>query len=150
MDDADLLLLSPSPPPSPNSPPPPHPLQIHVTCCDYRHPPESTLDDSDTTFWSTTGSFPQEVVVDFGSVRHVKELDVMCSNVRKISIDTSEAETMVKFEPVIKQLELPNLTQQKQVQRGIKVNKKARLVRFTIMDGWQPFAAVYRFGASFQ
>lgn len=34
-----------------------------ATCADERHPPENTLDGTESTFWMTTGLFPQELVI---------------------------------------------------------------------------------------
>ena len=39
-----------------------------ATSFDERHAPDTIIDGDDTTFWTTTGSYPQEFVVKLGAV----------------------------------------------------------------------------------
>jgi heat shock protein beta-11 len=55
---------------------------VMATCVDERFPPENMLDGKDSTFWMTTGMFPQEFVVALRTGVHVSKITTLSLNGR--------------------------------------------------------------------
>ena len=63
---------------------------ISATSNDRVHVPASILSDNgngDSNFWMSTGSFPQEIVVQLGSTSSIKSVDIVSLGIRKIQVD---------------------------------------------------------------
>lgn len=53
---------------------------VMATSNDSAHPPENVIDGSNSTFWSTTGLFPQEIVVELPEVSSLSLAHVVGTN----------------------------------------------------------------------
>ena len=53
---------------------------IMATCGDERHPPENIIEPKDSSFWVTTGLYPQEFVIKLGSTSQVNKVRTLTSN----------------------------------------------------------------------
>jgi hypothetical protein len=53
---------------------------VMATSVDERFPPENMLDGKDSTFWMTTGMFPQEFVVALRTGVHVSKITTLSLN----------------------------------------------------------------------
>ena len=52
------------------------------------HAPESIIDGDTGSFWSTTGSYPQEFVLKLGTESDIEAVSTYTSNVRSIKVET--------------------------------------------------------------
>ena len=71
-----------------------------ATSFDERHPPSTIIDGDDTTFWTTTGAYPQEFVLKLGAVSNVQSIKSWTTNVRLMSIERCEASQPTAWEPL--------------------------------------------------
>jgi hypothetical protein len=55
-------------------------LVVMASCSDERFPPENMLDGKDSTFWVTTGVFPQEFVLRLESNIRVSKITTLSLN----------------------------------------------------------------------
>ncbi len=53
---------------------------VMASCTDERFPPENMLDGKDSTFWVTTGMFPQEFVLKLDSTIRVSKITTLSLN----------------------------------------------------------------------
>ena len=65
---------------------------VSATSNDLVHLPSSILanersGDSNDNFWMSTGSFPQEIVIQLGAASSIKSVDIVSLGVRKIQLD---------------------------------------------------------------
>jgi len=81
---------------------------VAATCYDERHPPESVIDGDDSTFWVTTGLYPQEIVVALPKLTDVTRLTTVSMNVRKLVIEKCETDRPYTFEKAL-EAELTNM-----------------------------------------
>jgi heat shock protein beta-11 len=51
-----------------------------ATSTDSAHPPQSVNDGSEQTFWSTTGLFPQELVLELSEMTPISTLRLVGTN----------------------------------------------------------------------
>jgi hypothetical protein len=62
--------------------------ELRASCCDPKHPVQQICGDDG--FWLTTGSFPQEVVIEFKRAAHVKEIRVVSRGVKQLQLYNEE------------------------------------------------------------
>ena len=53
---------------------------VMASCVDERYPPENMLDGKDSTYWMTTGMFPQEFVLAVSKPIHVSKITTLSLN----------------------------------------------------------------------
>ena len=65
---------------------------VSATSNDLVHLPSSILanersGDSNDNFWMSTGSFPQEIVIQLGAASSIRSVDIVSLGIRKIQVD---------------------------------------------------------------
>ena len=55
-------------------------MVVMASCCDERFPPDNVIDGRDSTFWMTTGMFPQELVIKLESAQQISKITTMTLN----------------------------------------------------------------------
>ena len=58
---------------------------VHVPSSIIRR--ESMKENGNSSFWMSTGAFPQEVVIQLGSTSTIRGVDIVSLGVRKIQLD---------------------------------------------------------------
>lgn len=53
---------------------------LTASSSDDRYPKENILDGSENTGWVTTGMFPQEFLLDLGTVSNITQIGTVCKN----------------------------------------------------------------------
>ncbi|XP_076441341.1 intraflagellar transport protein 25 homolog [Babylonia areolata] len=115
---------------------------ILSTSSDDAHPPEDMIDGKEETFWTTTGLFPQEVVIRFQALTSINKVQLACCNVKDVVLETSENENSDSFEPMAEK-ELDKLDNQVQTEDFSGGERKAHCLRMVIKSGHDHFVAVY-------
>jgi heat shock protein beta-11 len=72
-----------------------------ATAHDERFPPENIIDGKTETFWMSTGLFPQEFIITFGSLMSVSLVRVQSTNVRKMVIEQSMKVELAEFDTLV-------------------------------------------------
>jgi hypothetical protein len=68
---------------------------------DIKHPPSSVIDGEYNTFWLTTGSFPQEIVIQLGEPSQIKGVEVISTGIRKIDLSKCEGSQANMWESIL-------------------------------------------------
>ena len=113
---------------------------VFATCCDDKHPFFNILDNNDSTFWSTTGMFPHEFVVELSGAAKVSKIKMLTTNVRKLVLERGDS--LDRFEKVF-DIELPDRAGRLQNETH-QVSFSAKFLKFTVGSGWDQFATVHR------
>mmetsp|Transcript_18202 Transcript_18202/g.50990 ORF Transcript_18202/g.50990 Transcript_18202/m.50990 type:complete len:436 (-) Transcript_18202:488-1795(-) len=114
---------------------------VAATCYDERHPPESVIDGDDSTFWVTTGLYPQEIVVALPKLTDVTRLTTVSMNVRKLVIEKCETDRPYTFEKAL-EAELTNMGSRGLQTETHQVNFKAKYVKVVFESGYDLFSAL--------
>lgn len=74
---------------------------LSASSFDIKHPPSSVIDGEYNSFWLTTGSFPQEIVVQLGEVSQIKGIEIISSGIRKVEISKCESAQANMWESIL-------------------------------------------------
>lgn len=117
------------------------------TCFDERFPASNVLDGLESTFYLTTGLFPQEILMNFsGDEVSVNRIQLVCHGVKAIKIERCTEHVPSAFEPVV-DCELaspPSGLQREQFQvNKATVGNGVRFLKIIIASGYEQFAAIH-------
>eukprot|EP00727_Mastigamoeba_balamuthi_P013192 m51a1_g8496 hypothetical protein (657) ;mRNA; f:30610-34281 len=125
----------------------PHDVDVVATSFDDRHPPVSVTEQSHNTFWSSTGMFPQVLVMAFKEEIRVAEIKTTTRNVKQILVDRLiPSQAFVNGKPQWKNVVSKELLDQRgkmQVEVHMVNNLPTKFLRVTLASGYDHFAAVY-------
>ncbi|CAG9462086.1 unnamed protein product [Pedinophyceae sp. YPF-701] len=116
---------------------------VGFTCCDIRHAPQNVLDGSDSTFWATTGMFPQEITIDLGQVSTLVKMQLSGMSIRKLAMDKCDQDTPQRFDRVF-EVDIDQRPMKLSQHTHVLQNIRARFVRFVLLDGSEEFASLNR------
>eukprot|EP00798_Chlamydomonas_sp_ICE-L_P029564 gene29564-5914_t len=117
---------------------------IMATAVDERFPPENLLDGKDSSFWMTTGMFPQEVVLALKKGVNVSKITTLSMNVNKMIVEKCDQDNPMSgsFEKLF-EVDLPNRGDRLQTEAH-QVSTRARFLKFVLVSGHGEFAVVNR------
>ncbi|XP_059162858.1 intraflagellar transport protein 25 homolog [Physella acuta] len=112
-----------------------------ATSSDDKHPPENIIDGNSETFWSTTGMFPQEVVIRFQTLMKITNIHVLSYNIKKLRLEASENEDYSKYDTIAEKKfdETDSQLQQEEIQIG---EKTAMCLRLVVESGYDHFICI--------
>ena len=115
---------------------------IFSTSYDDKYPPNSILNSSNSMFWTSTGLYPQEIVLNLPSGKVINELSLQGYNIKKLSIETCENDSAVKF---ITQCEIDNITQKsgfQDIQCKFLSQVSNKIIKIIIQEGYGFFCCI--------
>jgi hypothetical protein len=105
--------------------------------------PPTAIFNSKKEFWTTTGLFPQEMVIQLETARTIKSINLSSYAMKKILIETSEVESAMNF---IKQAEMVDIPHQEGKLQEFFLNftssSKTKLMRIKIEEGYEDFVCI--------
>jgi len=113
-----------------------------ATCCDEKHPPQCVIDGNAKTFWSTTGLFPQELVLTLKDQTRISRVTFTCTGVQKLVVSRARDLQPLEFEKLY-DTNLSQITGQMQQDNKV-ISFEAKHIKFTLQSGWEDFAAVHQ------
>eukprot|EP01063_Lacrimia_lanifica_P039922 TRINITY_DN8903_c0_g2_i1.p3 TRINITY_DN8903_c0_g2~~TRINITY_DN8903_c0_g2_i1.p3 ORF type:complete len:164 (+),score=78.13 TRINITY_DN8903_c0_g2_i1:63-554(+) len=121
---------------------------LMTTSNDNRQPGSHMVDGDTSSFWSTTGMYPQEVLIGFKDATvTLTKLKTWSHGVRKLVVQASCETQPINFKAVL-ELELaekPVSTplQQETFQVNSTVGASIRFLKLIIQSGWEDFATIH-------
>eukprot|EP00854_Cymbomonas_tetramitiformis_P023685 gene23685-28705_t len=92
---------------------------ISATASDDRFPADNIIDGKESTFWSTTGMYPHEFIVQMAESTKISKVKIWASH--ELQDKHNRLQTEVH-----------------------QVNTKAKFLKFVIHSGWDDFCTVNR------
>lgn len=116
---------------------------VQSSSWDALYPPDSVIDGQSTSFWATTGNFPQELVITFDSIVQLSAVETRTLNVKGMKLLRSVAQTPSDFNE-ISRTELDPSSADQLVAHSHKMSDTAvRHLKLMITSGFDDFTAVY-------
>ncbi|CAN8217215.1 unnamed protein product [Coccothraustes coccothraustes] len=116
---------------------------VLATSSDAEHPAESVADGSSKTFWTTTGMFPQELIIGFPKCVKISKVAIQCYLVRTLRIERSTSKDPVGFEQCVEK-DLQHREGQLQMEEFPLPEFQATYLRFIIKSAFDHFVSVHR------
>ena len=112
------------------------------------HPPSAILDKSPGSFWITTGSFPQEIVVQLAESCSIKSVEFVSMGIKCVELWGSDSYTHSAGERIGK-TEASDLDGELQrFSLPISSKSTATCLRIKILSGWSDYCSIHRFNVS--
>mmetsp|Transcript_79956 Transcript_79956/g.166252 ORF Transcript_79956/g.166252 Transcript_79956/m.166252 type:complete len:209 (+) Transcript_79956:96-722(+) len=124
---------------------------VFSSSADPRCPPKRAIDQADATFWSTTGLYPQELVIRLARPAAVRRIRLSCSNIRRLRVqchhfsDGSGNTTLadIELEENGGRLQLREWTKE-QLPNMPGPHELVTTVRVVILSGWHSFCSLHQ------
>lgn len=107
------------------------------TSFDPQHPPLAIIDGNESTFWSSTGLFPQEFVMKLRGSAKIERIRTLTTGIKKLIIEASDGAAL-SWDKVL-EIELPDNGDRIQVESLQTPKLIASYLKFKIMDGYSNF-----------
>ncbi|XP_024131059.1 intraflagellar transport protein 25 homolog isoform X1 [Oryzias melastigma] len=116
---------------------------VLASSSDESHPPENIVDGNMSTFWMSTGMFPQEFIIRFNEPTTVSAVTVDSYNVKNLKIEKNASQSASQFESVTeKEFEY---TEGHLQTNAISLNPSSAIhLRFIITSGYDHFVSVHK------
>lgn len=105
--------------------------------------PDNIIDGSRSSFWSTTGLYPQSLIISFPKLISVSSISIRSYCVRNMLIEKCAGDLSKGFEEV-KNLDILLTDLHHQVSTVDLNSVSAKHLRFTIKTAFQEFCAIYK------
>lgn len=117
---------------------------IFASSFDDRHPPQNILINN-KEFWSTTGLYPQEIILNLDTATNISSVNISSYGIKKISIESCENDSAMNF---IKQAEIFDVPSKDGKNQSFFLtfsgNKKmSKLIRIIIEEGYDDFCSLF-------
>lgn len=112
-----------------------------ATSSDERHPAEHIIDGNPETFWTTTGTFPQEFIISLNGLQKIGKIILESSLIRSVKVYSSASKEPANFEPCLER-ELEHVEGQFQNEEMALPGVQALHLRFVILSGYDHFVSV--------
>jgi heat shock protein beta-11 len=121
------------------------PEVILATSSDERFDGSNAVDGKSHSFWLTTGSYPQELIVSFhGNQANITKIQTTTNGVSKMRVEKSSEPMPVKWSTLL-ECDLAakqNGFQIEQFQLTAEKGKGIRYLKFVLVSGYEQFACV--------
>jgi hypothetical protein len=113
------------------------------------HPPSAIIDKSPSSFWMTSGSFPQEIVVQLAESSVIKSVEVVSTGIRSIELWGSDGYTHSTGERISKYEASDSDGELQRFSLPLtSKNASATCLRVKILNGWNDFSSIHRFSVT--
>ena len=136
------------------------PIKSEVILCtssDERYPPSNAVDGKPSTFFITTGNYPQELILGFKcGCANITKICLSSNGIRKIKIEKSVESTPSKFETLVEcemdYKEDSNSSRSNRQLEQFQINKGTvgngvRYLKLVLLSGYNEFSAIFDFSA---
>lgn len=111
---------------------------------DEKYSPLNVLESNSKIFWTSTGMYPQELILSLDSEKTVNSINVIGYNIKKIVIESCENENSINS--TFRQAELNEIAfKEGKIQDfnvDFSVKKPIKLIKFIILEGYDDFCSV--------
>jgi heat shock protein beta-11 len=113
---------------------------IFSSSYDDRHAPQNVL-SNDSNIWTSTGLYPQELVIQLQAEKSISLLTVESFGIKKILIETCENDSAVNFtKQVEKEIDNKDFFQENNL--NFSNNKVVKIIKVIVLEGYDNFCAI--------
>lgn len=113
---------------------------IFSTSYDDKHSPQNVL-SKDPSFWTTTGLYPQELVIQLQAEKSLNLITIESFGVKKFLIETCENDSAVNFtKQGEKELDNKDFFQENNL--NFSSNKVVKIIKVIVLEGYDNFCAI--------
>ena len=116
---------------------------IFSSSYDEKHPPKNILTPSKDKFFSSTGMFPQEICIQFDSVKPVKSLDITSYGIKKLSIQTCENDSVVNFKNQVEEDKIKNEKGIQKIKLNLDKKPNVKVLKIEVLEGYEDFFSIH-------
>ena len=116
---------------------------IFSSSYDEKHPPENILNPSKDKYFTSTGMFPQEICIQFETVKSVKSVTIVSYGIKKVSIQTCENDSVVNFKTQAEQNEIPNERGLQKIKVNLVKNPNVKVLKIEVLEGYEDFFSIH-------
>lgn len=115
---------------------------FYATSLDSDHPPTNIIDNDETTFWMTTGLYPQEVVLQFKKPAQITRITTITGKVKGMVVYAALDKELTEWNE-IDSTNLPAQPIKQQETHQLNYQRTTYGIKLVITKGWGTFSAVY-------
>ena len=116
---------------------------IFASSYDEKNPPENVLDNSKKTFFTSTGMFPQEIVIQFEPFKIVNNVTISSYGIKKIAIFSCENDSAVNFTKQAEKGDIPNSNGLQSTKLDLKKSPRVKVLKVEILEGYEDFFSIH-------
>merc|ERR1711975_83837 len=119
--------------------------KIHsASAFDPRYPPSNILDSKENTFWTSTGIYPQEFVLQLGGTVNIEVIRTVTRHVKTLVVQACDGPSPIVWKTCLeKDLEDGKRGQPQTEIHQLKSRVTANFLKFRIMSGHEDFSTVH-------
>ena len=111
------------------------------TANNEEHPATNILDGNSSTFWLSTGLFPQELLVSLPETYLVTSINILCSHVKEILIEKSANGDATDLENLLRsELEYQETLQKQEFK--LSTPTEIRHIKLIVQSGYDHFVSI--------
>jgi heat shock protein beta-11 len=115
---------------------------FYATSFDNEHPPTSGCDGDETTFWITTGLFPQEIAFQFRKPAQITRITTVTGKVKSMVVYAAVDKALTDWAE-IDVTNLPANPIKQQETHQLNYQRTSWGLKICINRSWGQFAAIY-------
>ena len=116
---------------------------IFSSSYDDRNPPTNIFTSNKNEFFSSTGMFPQEITIQFNTVKNISKINLVSYGIQKIKIETCENDAVVNFKKQAEQSEIPNPNSIQNISLALTKNPKVKVLKIIVLEGYEDFFTIH-------
>ena len=110
---------------------------------DEKNPPENILSPSKDKFFSSTGMFPQEIYIQFDSVKPVNSVGISSYGIKKLSVQTCENDSVVNFKTQAEKDKIENNQGMQRINLNLNKQPKVKVLKIEVLEGYEDFFSIH-------
>ena len=111
---------------------------------DEKFSPLNVLNSNNKQFWTSTGLYPQEIILNLDTEKIVNSINVVGYNIKKLVVESCENENSITS--TIRQAEMNELSFKDGKIQDFNVDfsskKPIKIIKFIILEGYDDFCSV--------
>lgn len=111
---------------------------------DEKYSPLNVLESNNKIFWTSTGMFPQEIILSLDNEKTVNSINIIGYNIKKIIVESCENENSITS--TFRQAEMNEIAFKEGKMQDFNVEfsakKPIKLIKIIILEGYDDFCSV--------
>lgn len=117
---------------------------LMATSYDEHYPVDNVLTQANNEFWTTTGLYPQEVLIQLAPAKSIRSIRFTATNLRQVVIEGSEGPHLGNFVKIGEGEVGNNRGGLQRESVEITSSKVFTFIKFIINSGWDDFVSIHQ------